>query len=819
METAWLDVDFQNATARLAALERRGSATDRSRAEAEDERDREDADGPHQRAANAHASLDFLVLNRDLINLLVPSGIRSGHNDQLSLVTERCTSLGLILLTHADVHGAEAKQMQASLYQWYSALHKQAQDLATSRFQIQLSQVSPELSEQSNANIITDLLDRHSDLHRIARCLVELQIIFDALHLPSASGGHSSGSHFQQLPPGWRLSIVDELCKPLVERLRFHFLEEQTSITSSGGDGKRGDPQSPQSSSNLERLPEWVFRYLREALDKHGMFDVIRDGLIPLIDTTVQSLAVTASMNEQTALDGGRIEQLQHLFHLAPTYFLREVGRMARHILRAKSFFAHPDVVGSECKDGGTVALRAIEQLFIFDLFLGDKVDGEVPVSILPPSMVNVFLTSNEEMFDWWMETERLGICSALHGCASSTQLQNDGADEEEPNQRPEQKDIALYPAVSELFVCLLHSAKSKYTVITDERGKQLFIGCVVAPLCSAFLDVVGSEAAILKQNLVARPSSVGLRSTNLPADEVVSTNVAKWSGLITGTHVAALAVSRFRSSSDQDGKLTKIVSAVEKLCEAMVEDFVTAFVETIIGERAKMASYLMRAPFLLSEPPPNRRGQRERDQSSNITAISPDLNDTVHVVSVAIKSCREVSCKVGDLIKAQGRHSSNEILFYGTDAIHEAIKCAVGQRLLDIALDPQGLTPDIFLSGATQFSHDCCTFSALFENRRVGTQAEGVMERAVAAAQLSSVGPEQLRTLRETLHALAGTPMGSLFMRGGSDGRVDDAIVLNMDAFHRDDRLHQEAEEMLSAKGFSALALEEVISILNRRR
>ena len=808
MDTETLDVDLQSATARLAALERRAEAD-------------EDADGPHQRAANAQASLDFLILNRDLINLLggKPSEFRGSNNDQLSLVTERCTALGLILLTHADVHGAEAKQMQASLYQWYSSLYGQAHDLATSTFQIKLGQVSPELSEQSTARIITDLLDRNSDLHRIARCLVELQIIFDALHLPSASG-----SHLQQLPPGWRLSIVDEFCKPIVERLQFHFLEEQTSITSAGGDGKRDDPQSPQSTSSLERLPEWCFRYLREILDKHGMFDVIQDGLIPLIDTTFQSLAVTASMNEQTALlDAGRIRQLQELFHVAPTYFLREVGRMARHILRAKSFFTHPDIVGSECKDGGTVALRGIEQLFMFDSFLGDKLDSEfqLPISLLPPSMVDVFLTSNEDMFDWWMETERLGSCSALHRCASSTQLQNNDDADKDEDQRPGQTDEALYPAVSELFVCLLHSAKAKYDAITDKRGKQLFIGNVVVPLCSTFLEVVGAEAAVLKQDLVARPSSAGvvsgLRSTNLPADEVVSTNVAKWSGIVTGTHLAARAVSRFDSSPDQDGKLTKVVEAIERLCEAMVLDFVAAFVETIICERAKMESYLMRAPFLLSEPPsPDRRGQRERDQSSNITGLSPDLNDAVHVISVAIKSCREVSCKVDDLIEAQGRHSSNEILFYGSDAIREAIKCAVGQRLLDIALDPQGLTPDIFLSGATQFSHDCCTFSALFENR-AGTQA-GVMERAVAAAKLSSAGAAQLRTLRETLHALAGTTMGSLFTRGGNDGHVDD-VVLVMDAFHRDDKLHQEAEEMLSAKGFSALGLEEVISILNRRR
>ena len=69
-------------------------------------------------------------------------------------------------------------------------------------------------------------------------------------------------------------------------------------------------------------------------------------------------------------------ELLQHLksqyYNHSTTYFLREVSRMGRHALRAKSFFHHPDVVGSECQDR-TIVLRGIEQLFLFDSFLNEK--------------------------------------------------------------------------------------------------------------------------------------------------------------------------------------------------------------------------------------------------------------------------------------------------------------------------------------------------------------------------------------------------------------------------------------------------------------
>ena len=77
----------------------------------------------------------------------------------------------------------------------------------------------------------------------------------------------------------------------------------------------------------------------------------------------------------------------------------------------------------------------------------------------------------------------------------------------------------------------------------------------------------------------------------------------------------------------------------------SLVEDFAGAFVETLVMERAKFAAYAMRAPFLLSEWPPSpreeRRGQRDRDESGgDMLSLSPDLNDSVHVVSLAAHAC-----------------------------------------------------------------------------------------------------------------------------------------------------------------------------------
>jgi hypothetical protein len=49
-------------------------------------------------------------------------------------------------------------------------------------------------------------------------------------------------------------------------------------------------------------------------------------------------------------------------------------------------------------------------------------------------------------------------------------------------------------------------------------------------------------------------------------------------------------------------------------------------------------------------------------------------------------------------------------------------------------------------------------------------------------------------------------------------DGEDISRQRLEVDSFYSDERLVMEAESMLGAKGFRALALEEALSIINRR-
>jgi len=286
----------------------------------------------------------------------------------------------------------------------------------------------------------------------------------------------------------------------------------------------------------------------------------------------------------------------------------------------------------------------------------------------------------------------------------------------------------------------------------------------------------------------------------------------------------------------------------MERLCDAMVEEFTSAYVETLIMERAKLASYMMRAPFLLSEPPsPERRGQRDKDKCDDSLSLSPDLNDSIHVVSLGVQACNATMRKVRDMFRTDDDDNGkavepsnaiepNAMLYFGSRSIHEALKFAISQKLLDIAIDPQGMTPEIYLGGAQQFQYDVASFERLFRAGGGGAAKEadntiepGPTERVVAGSHLMSLEPSQIQTIRDALRALAvpSSGIGSLFGRRGDESAVGECYCvvgdeagtpLNIDDFYSDDRLMEEANNMLEAKGFAALSLNESLSIINRR-
>lgn len=145
-------------------------------------------------------------------------------------------------------------------------------------------------------------------------------------------------------------------------------------------------------------------------------------------------------------------------------------------------------------------------------------------------------------------------------------------------------------------------------------------------------------------------------------------------------------------------------------------------------------------------------------------------------------------------------------------------------------------MTPEISLGGARQFQQDFVAIEFLFcmvvsdgDSRveRVATHyvtEPGPMERAVTALHLMSLESCQIQAICEALRALVvpSGSIGSLFVKraGEAAGEFGDGKNnrLKVDDFYRDERLIKESINMMEAKGFEALLLDEALSIINRR-
>ena len=95
-------------------------------------------------------------------------------------------------------------------------------------------------------------------------------------------------------------------------------------------------------------------------------------------------------------------------------------------------------------------------------------------------------------------------------------------------------------------------------------------------------------------------------------------------------------------------------------------------------------------------------RGGDEEDGNDQ-PSLSPDLNDPFHVVSVAVRAYDSAELVPGVDADAFGLDEGGvaAVLCFGGRAVRGALEFATGVKLLDVVIDPQGMTPGIYPAGA----------------------------------------------------------------------------------------------------------------------
>jgi hypothetical protein len=229
------------------------------------------------------------------------------------------------------------------------------------------------------------------------------------------------------------------------------------------------------------------------------------------------------------------------------------------------------------------------------------------------------------------------------------------------------------------------------------------------------------------------------------------------------------------------DDDLTRLGRSLERLRGAMIEDFIADVVETVLMERARLAGYLMRCSHLLS------MDAEEVDEYSNMQDISVDLMETKRLLSIILSVCDRPS----SLIK------EGSIASFAPKAVRERVLSVLAEKFLEVALDLQGMTPDLRRPGCCLFARDV---RALFESSNSRIDLPKHPRRVIDIVALME--SQDLVVLGNTLCNLCGRP-----------APLTEAI------FESDGRLYEEAMSMVRAKGHEYVELADVFAVLNRRR
>mmetsp|Transcript_24873 Transcript_24873/g.37574 ORF Transcript_24873/g.37574 Transcript_24873/m.37574 type:complete len:680 (+) Transcript_24873:117-2156(+) len=502
--------------------------------------------------------------------------------------------------------------------------------------------------------------------------------------------------------PSEKFVSVIEICRPIIERVSFHFVQES---------------QDRLSSTRIDRLPEWLLKYVRDNIFEGGPLNF------------VENVASIVGLE------------------LVIFQFLNEMYNLVNFILITRGFFRHEKIAGP--RSNPDLLSNAVEQLFSFDSYIRDLINLEV----YPKSLAQYHLVEDEDLWTWFLERQREWAVSTLF----ETQVSPDTA----PNR--------VSPR-AELFSALIRSIQCKATLLDTPSS---YIDNVARPLHEEFADAIDETE---KDLLRLMSQSNVLVETNLEE------NLECWIDLINGAHMAAIRLQGGMESYI-DNDLADMSASMGRRRDQLLDRCAHKMVESVIKEKSKFLSYLMRCPYTLS-----------LDEIDVDESISEDLLETTRVFSIVTSTCSERNLK--------NSGGLNDIISFAPMALRRNIIERITYELLNIALNQDGMTPDINHAGAQVFCRDT---RALFGTDMTREEESNLPPSAMRLFDVINFMSCSHKLFREIKMAICGL--------------VHHREPLRMHSFTEDGTLQDEAYLMIRAKGYSWMCLEDVVSVLNRRK
>ncbi|CAB9509343.1 expressed unknown protein [Seminavis robusta] len=608
------------------------------------------------------------------------------------LAAQNVIDLANILCQHED--------SQSSLYRnlydrEYQPLHAHVRSHLILQLRNMLLKAGYPSAEGCGALLTNDALGQ------VCQALTQLQ----ATNFKLANHTHKTSVSANSTPwsSGETCDVLVEFFRPIVERVRFHFVEFHADRP---------------TSSKMERLPEILLTYLQEHViegksttgnnnnNSSSPWELVTLGLAPF---------VTEEM---------------------PSLFLNELVGLAQYVLGPeRNFFRDHRIAGRESNP--MLLCNAIEQLLQFD----DALRNLLPMgqSDRLVRLMDIFVAGDEELLGWWLIREKEMVFATLFDDSSK----NDDDDEHATKLAALVKS-RISPR-AELFCALIRSVQVKASVFSFSGP---YLNAVAVPLCMQFLDAVHESSTDLKKALTS-PST---RLQFLADDKFLAKILEDWMAVINGTRLAAAILTRDNpwaqqsmapSANSSVNDLARFGRSLEQLQNVLVEEFALTFVETFLMERRKLAAYLMGCSHFLSHS--MEEDDEEEEDDGDISFI---LKPTLNAMSIFLQLCSDCDREDGDEDEGQ-----NFASFFAPRVMRAKVIPMIANKFLEVALDWQGLSVGIILpEGAVIFERDVL---ALFEDLSSWKE----VERLLDVAKLMNMHLKPLEGLHSALMGLIGGP------------------------------------------------------------
>ena len=564
------------------------------------------------------------------------------------------------------------------------------------------------------------------------------ELLLEAVDMASPPAGSSLARNVG-VPA--HMVLVRELLRPVVRRICFHFVETSPDRI---------------TTTRIDKLPEWLLNYIRENVlegpeDHDSPHDVIHLGL-------------TCVLSSEDAINLGLC-------------FWQELVRLVQWVLTERQFFRHSEVAGD--RSNPVHLYNAMEQFLLFDRTLRELapvVSGDNANDNILMGLMDTLVMADDELRQWWINREREVVFATLFEDDSMVNVPKPLANHVSPR--------------AEIFCALIRSVQWKASILTEPG---VYLRNVAVPLCSQFVDALHETSRDLRK-LLCQPFAPGAIATS----SHLKANLHEWIEIINGTHLAAHVLLKegawqdgMPATSQSDHDLARFGRSLERLVDVLVEELAASFVENILMERAKLASYLMMASHLLSS----------QEWEGDDRDLSAELKETQGILLLLHQVCNSILLVVADDDKEGPMKSSSslpsdqQIAHFAPRAIQNHVMNRVADKLLEVALDIHDTTPTLWLEGCKVFARDVDVMVGAFSDLPL-------VKRLIDITRLLTMGSSASQGLFAALGGLVGA-----------------ADFLDIHDFSSDETIYDEAIMMLQVKGFAHLELKDAFSILNRKR